>query len=211
MGLGVSFFGLAVSLVVVTSGCFGVSVTTQDWDWGLGGALSTCPPRTTWLHPGPGRGSRAACCGALLAWLGYLPFKSRLLFFPLHTSPVVRRVVIPAPITMRLSSRGRAFTGDEGFTTRSAPGCVSTVTLRVARTPAAPALQWVFWRNVRLHRHSQIAEIGERSYPRNFRSPSYGYFEMREWRAILGGVLVAAAGAELHDTLDTNVEGFQLL
>ena len=28
VGLGVSFFGLAVFLVVVTSGCFGVSVTT---------------------------------------------------------------------------------------------------------------------------------------------------------------------------------------
>ena len=28
--------------------------------------------------------------------------------------------------------------------------------------------------------------------------------------AVLGGVLVAAAGSELHDFLDTNVHGFQL-
>jgi hypothetical protein len=28
---------------------------------------------------------------------------------------------------------------------------------------------------------------------------------------VLGGVLVAATRAELHDTLDTNVQGFQLL
>ena len=34
---------------------------------------------------------------------------------------------------------------------------------------------------------------------------------MRGRRVVLGGVVVAAAGMELHDTLDTNVQGFQLL
>jgi hypothetical protein len=34
---------------------------------------------------------------------------------------------------------------------------------------------------------------------------------MRGGMAILGEVLVAAVGAELHDTLDTIVQGFQVL
>jgi hypothetical protein len=36
--------------------------------------------------------------------------------------------------------------------------------------------------------------------------------EKMEWgRAVFGWVVVAAAGSQLHDSLDTNVQGFQLL
>jgi hypothetical protein len=31
------------------------------------------------------------------------------------------------------------------------------------------------------------------------------------WKAVFGGVLVAAAESQLRDSLDTNVQGFQLL
>jgi hypothetical protein len=53
-GLGAGFLGLAVFLVAVTFGCSGASVT----GWGFGMvvgvvALTTRPPRTTWLHPSP--------------------------------------------------------------------------------------------------------------------------------------------------------------
>jgi hypothetical protein len=41
--------------------------------------------------------------------------------------------------------------------------------------------------------------------------PYHGYYELRGRMEVLGGVLVAATRAELHDTLDTNVQGFQLL
>jgi hypothetical protein len=34
---------------------------------------------------------------------------------------------------------------------------------------------------------------------------------VRSGRAVLGGVLVAAAGSELHDSLNLNVQRFQLL
>jgi hypothetical protein len=54
------------------------------------------------------------------------------------------------------------------------------------KTLAALALHWAFGCNVRLHRHSQTAELCERSYPRHFRSPSYAYYEMRVGRAIVG-------------------------
>jgi len=117
----------------------------------------------------------------------------------------------PAATILRMSSRGQAFTGEVRSATRDAPGCVFAVTLRATTTLAALALQWTFGRNVRLHRHSQTAVLGERSYPGHLRSPSYAYCEMRGRRAIIDEVLVAAAGAELHDTLDTIAQGFQVL
>jgi hypothetical protein len=157
------------------------------------------------------RGAKAASSGALLATLGRLPCKSLLCFFPLHTAPVASCVVTPATTALRLSPRGRAFTGEVRAATHDAQGRVSAVTLRVAKTLAALALQTALWRNVRLHRHSQNAELGERSHPRQFRAPYHVCYEVRGRRAVLGGVPVAAAGAEQIDTQDTNVQSPQPL
>jgi hypothetical protein len=107
------------------------------------------------------RGGRVACGGALSCMLGCLLCNSRLRFFPLDTAPVVRSVVSPAATALRLFLRGRAPTGDVGAATFDAPGRVSAVTLRVSKALTAPALQWAFWGQVRLHRHSQSAECGE--------------------------------------------------
>jgi hypothetical protein len=51
-GLGADFLGLAVFLVAVMFGCSGASVT--GWGFGIVGgvvALTTRPPRMTWLQP----------------------------------------------------------------------------------------------------------------------------------------------------------------
>ena len=74
---------------------------------------------------------------------------------------------------------------------------------------AALALQRASWHNVYLHHHSQTAELRERTHPRHFRAPCHRYYEVRALRAVLHWVLVTAARAKLHDTLDTNVQGFQ--
>jgi len=55
------------------------------------------------------------------------------------------------------------------------------------------------------------SELGERLHPRHFRALCHRYCEVSGRRAVLGGVLVIVAGAELHDTLDMNVQGFQQL
>jgi hypothetical protein len=102
-----------------------------------------------------------ACGGALSATLRRLLCKSRLRFIPLNTAPVFRRVVSPATTALRLLPRGRASTRQLGAPTRDAPGCVSAVTLRVSKTLTALALHWAFWNHVRLHRHSQAADLGE--------------------------------------------------
>jgi hypothetical protein len=34
---------------------------------------------------------------------------------------------------------------------------------------------------------------------------------VRDWRAVLGGVLIATPGSQLRDSLDTNVQEFELL
>jgi hypothetical protein len=45
----------------------------------------------------------------------------------------------------------------------------------------------------------------------HLRAPRHGNDEVRSGRAVLGGVLVVAARSELHDPLNLNVQGFQLL
>jgi hypothetical protein len=109
------------------------------------------------------RGGRVANGSALMTLLGCPLYKSRLRFFPLYTATVIRRVVSPAATALRLSPRGRASTGELEAPTRDAPGCVSAVTLRVSEALAAFTLQWPLWRHVRLHRHSQTAELVDRS------------------------------------------------
>jgi hypothetical protein len=94
-----------------------------------------------------------------------------------------------------------------GAPTREVSGRLSAVTLRVSEARAAFTLQWFIWRHVRLHRHSQTAELGDRSDVGHLRAPRHWYNEARVGRTFLGGVLDAAAGPELHDPLDMNVQG----
>jgi len=97
-------------------------------------------------------------CGDISAALGRLLFKSSLL---IYTVTVVRRVVSTAATALGLFPRGRASTAEVTAPTGDAPVCVSAVTLRVAKTLAALALQSAFWSHVRFHRHSQAADLGE--------------------------------------------------
>ena len=110
------------------------------------------------------RSVRLACGDALSAAFGRLLCNSRLRFLPLHTVTVVHCVVTPATTALRLFPRGRASTGEVGTPTCNAPGCISAVTLRVAEVLAALALQRTFWSHIRLQRHSQAADFGERSH-----------------------------------------------
>ena len=160
------------------------------------------------LSPLSFRGGRVTCSSVLLASYGCLPCKSHLCFFPIYTAVVVHRVVIPAATVLRLSLWCWAFTRELRSATLNAPGRMSTVTLCVSKTLAVLALQRASWHNVRL-RHFQTAELGERLHPQYCRAPCYGYYEVRGRRVVLGGVLVMSAGVKLHDTLDTNVQGFQ--
>jgi len=104
------------------------------------------------------RSGRFAFGDALSTALGRLLYKSRLRFLPLYTATVVRGMVTPAATALRLFPRGRASTGEVGAPTCDAPGCVSAVTLRVAKTLAALALQRAFWSHVLFHRHLQAAD-----------------------------------------------------
>jgi hypothetical protein len=119
------------------------------------------------------RGGRVASGGALTTLLERPLCKSRLRFFPLYTATVVRRVIFPATTALRLSPRGRASTGEVGIPTREAPGCISAVTLRVPEAPAAFTLQSLLWPHVRLQRHSQTAELGDRSDLGHLRAPRH--------------------------------------
>ena len=110
------------------------------------------------------RSGRLAGGDALSAAFGRLLCKSHIRFLPLHTATVVRCVVSHAATSLRQLPRGRASTGEVGAPTNDAPGCVSAVSLRVAESLAALALQRAFWRHIPLHRHSQAAEFGERSH-----------------------------------------------
>ena len=101
------------------------------------------------------RSGRFAYSNALLAALGRLLCNSRRCIFPLYTASVIRCVVSPAAIALRLFPRRRVFTREVGAPTSDEPGCVCTVTLRVAENLAALILQRAFWSHVRLHRPSQ--------------------------------------------------------
>ena len=98
-----------------------------------------------------------------------------------------------------------------GAPTRDAPGPVSAVSLRVTEALAALALQWALWSHVLLHRHSHVAEVGERSHFGHLRPPRHGYNEVGDKRTVLGWVLVAMAGTQLCDSVDTNVQELELL
>jgi hypothetical protein len=96
--------------------------------------------------------------------LGRFLCKIRLCFFPINTVPVVRRVITPAATALRLFPRGVASTGEVGAFTHDAPGRLSAGALRVSEALAALTLQRAFRGHVRLHRHSQAAEFGERAH-----------------------------------------------
>jgi len=120
-------------------------------------------------------------------------------------------VVAIAAAAPRLSLRGRAVTGEVRAPTRDAPRSLSAVPLCVAEVLAALALKWTLWRHVRLHRNPQTAELGERVHSGHLRNPCHRHNEVEGGRTVLGRILVAASGSELHDSLDTNVQGLQLL
>jgi len=105
-----------------------------------------------------------ACGDALSAAFGRLLCRSRLRFLPLQTDTVFRCVVSPAATALRLFPRVRASTGVVEAPTSDAPGCISAVELRVAAAMAALALHRAFWGHIRLYRHSQAAQFGERSH-----------------------------------------------
>ena len=149
------------------------------------------------------------CGGTLSATFGRLLCKRALRLFHLHTAPVVRRVVSPAATAVRLFSRGRATTGVVVAPTRDAPWCVTAVSLLMSKALAALALQWAFRGHVRF-RHSQAAEFGERSTfdtsgPRATDTMKWGW-EDGPWRGP-----GRDGQTQLCYTLDTNVQGFQLL
>jgi hypothetical protein len=103
--------------------------------------------------------------GALTAKIGRLLCKCRLSFLPLYAAPVVSRVVFPVATAQGLFPRGIATSGEVGAPTRDAPLCVTAVSLCLSKALAALALHWAFRGHVRPHRHSQAAEVGDRSYP----------------------------------------------
>jgi hypothetical protein len=166
------------------SGHFRLLGSFRDWlgrviwsrEWS--GSLDDTPPSDYVIPPlaqirllgrGPGpllfRSGRVGCGGGPSATIGRLLCKRGLCFFPLHTAPVVRRVVSPTATAQGLFLQGRAASGEMGAPTRDARGCVTAVSLRVSKALAALALQWALRGHVRLHRHSQTAEFGDRSYP----------------------------------------------
>ena len=138
---------MAVFVVVINVGCLGASVTSSGLVLGVGMvSLKTRHPRTTWFQPAPrslcsAEGWAPLVFGAtgwpvatFLTSLVRLPCKSRLCLFPIHAAPVVGLVVAPAATALRLSSRSRTYTEEVRSGSDSAAGCVSAVTLRVAKT-----------------------------------------------------------------------------
>ena len=126
------------------------------------------------------------CGGALSATVGHLLCKRGLRLFPLYTALVVRCVLSPAATALELFPRGRATTGEVGAPTRDAPLCVNVVSLRMSKALAALALQLAFRGHVRFHRHSQVADFGERSTfdtsgPRTIDTMKWGW-EDGPWR-----------------------------
>jgi hypothetical protein len=163
--------------VAVTLGFWEASLTRWEGGFGIGVggvvALTTRPlqRRESTGCPGPSVRQRASslffqsgkvdCGDAFSATVGRLHWKCGLRFFPLHTDPVVRRVVSPATTALVLIPRGTATTGEVGAPTRDTLGCVNTVSLRVSKSLSALEMQRDFRGHVRFHRHSQAAEFGE--------------------------------------------------
>jgi hypothetical protein len=115
------------------------------------GCLDSTPTSDNFVPPlaqvyrgtGPGpllvRSGRVGYGGDSSATVKRLLCKRVLSFFPLHTAPVVRRVVSPAATAQGLFPRSRAATGEVGAPTRDAPDCVTAVSLRMSKALAALA------------------------------------------------------------------------
>jgi hypothetical protein len=144
------------------------------WDCRWSGGFDNTPPSDdvaptlAYVHllgRGPGlrgvRGGRVASGGVVTAKDGRLLCNRRLRLLPLYTATLVLCVVSPAATAQRMSPRGRASTGEVGAPTRDASWRVTAVALRVSKALAAFALQRSLWCQVRLHRHSQTAELGD--------------------------------------------------
>ena len=150
--------------MVVTFACLGLGVGVV--------ALTTRPPRTTWFHPAP-RSLRSAEGPARLAfgmtgWLQAALFRAPALKEPASSlstsrSPGSSSCGHPRSYSTEgvLAGSDIHRNGEMRSNRGDAPGCASTVTPRVAKALAALAVQWVFRRNVPIHRHSQTVELGE--------------------------------------------------
>jgi hypothetical protein len=163
------------------------------------------------LGRGPGplsfRSGGAACGGALSGTFRLLLCKDHRRFFPINTAAVV---FFKAATALRLFPRA-SNPRRGGAPTHEAPGRVSAVLLRVCEALTALALKRPFWNTVRFHRHLKAAEFVVLSHFRHLRPTFHRNNEMWGWRAALGGVLVGTPVSNLHDSLDTYVQGFDLL
>jgi hypothetical protein len=81
----------------------------------------------------------------------------------------------------------------------------------MAEALAALALQGPFRGRVCFDRHSEFTELGDGTYLRDFRTTCHRHYEVWCHWAVILGVLVVAPRAKLHDPLDTDAKGLQLL
>jgi hypothetical protein len=114
-------------------------------------------------------------------------------------------VVAPTAAALRLSPRGRTFTGEVRARKRDAPGCVAAVALRMAEVLAALALQWALRCHVRFHSDPQTTEPGDGSHPGHLWPSRHQDDKVRGGGTVLVRILVAAARSELHESLYTYV------
>jgi hypothetical protein len=135
--------------------------------------------------------------------------KSRLTLFPSATTPAVRHVVAPTAAA-HAAHEGLGTYERDGIphTRRTGVHVRSFATYGRSTGSACIAVGPSVWRTT--HRDPQPAELGERSHSGHLRPSCHRYDEMG-WGTVLGRAPIAAAGAELHDPLDTNVQGFPLL
>jgi len=145
------------------------------------------------------------CGGALSATVGRLLYKCGLRFFPLHTAPVVRRLVYPATTALGMFPRNRATTGEgepPHATHRGFTACVQS---------AGSSCNGPFGAT---YESTDIRKPESSVRDRTFDTSGPRANETMKWgggRAVLGEVLVATAGTHLCNSLDTNVQGLQLL
>jgi hypothetical protein len=107
-------------------------------------------------------------------------------------------------VCLAITSEVRATRGDE---TRG----VTAVAWCVAEALAALVLQKALRSHVRLHRHPQTTDVGDRAHLGHLRARWHGLYEVWSAGTFFSWILFAASGSELHDSLNVNVQGLQVL
>jgi len=149
-------------------------VTSLGLGFGVGVvSLSTNHPRTMCFEPAPTSlcsaegwvrldfGATGWPVATFLTSLGRLFCKSRLYLFPMHVAPLFGLVVISAATALRLSSRSRPYTEVERSATDDAPGCVSALTMRIAKTlrlPCSGSLAATYAKTVTRRTHNSVSQ-----------------------------------------------------